>query len=175
MNNEGAVAALDVDEDKLSQLEAEMRRLGIAIVSTHCLDLEQGVSQLPAEGFDRILLDAPCSGLGVMRRHPDIKWHRSEKELAKNNDRQLRLLENLAHAVKPDGFLVYAVCSLEPEENEAVIQEFLKKQSDFGIDNDLGKLPAAIRSGINSVTGFTTLAFIEHMDGFFLARLKRKK
>ncbi|MGD8297698.1 MAG: 16S rRNA (cytosine(967)-C(5))-methyltransferase RsmB, partial [Desulfobacterales bacterium] len=118
MNNEGKLAAVDIDGDKLSQLEAEMRRLGISIVSTHCLDLEQGMSPLPGEGFDRILLDAPCSGLGVMRRNPDIKWHRSEKELVKHNARQLRLLENLATAVRPAGFLVYVVCSPEPEENE---------------------------------------------------------
>jgi 16S rRNA (cytosine967-C5)-methyltransferase len=84
-------------------------------------------------------------------------------------------LTNLAVRVKPDGVLVYAVCSMEPEENEAVIQDFLKNQPDFVIDDDLGKLPSGIRSYINYDTGFTTLAFIEHMDGFFLARLKRKK
>ncbi len=93
----------------------------------------------------------------------------------RRSETQRRILTNLAARVKPNGILVYAVCSMEPEENEAVIQDFLKNQPDFVIDNDLGKLPAAIRSSINSVFGFTTLAFIEHMDGFFLARLKRKK
>ena len=173
MNNEGTVAALDVDGDKLCQLEAEMRRLGISIVSTRCFDLERGVSQLPAKGFDRILLDAPCSGLGVMRRNPDIKWHRSEKELAKNNARQLRLLANLAPAVKPAGFLVYAVCSPEPEENEAVIHQFLKKHSNFGINNHYGQLPNEICKTAITKGFFKTFPCLTQMDGFFSVRLQR--
>ena len=173
MNNEGAVAALDIDGGKLSQLEAEMRRLGILIVSTRCFDLEQGVSQLPAKGFDRILLDAPCSGLGVMRRNPDIKWHRSEKELAKNNARQLRLLENLAPAVKPAGFLVYAVCSPEPEENEVVIHQFLKKHRDFDINDHYGQLPNEICKTAITKGFFKTFPCLTQMDGFFSVRLQR--
>ena len=173
MHNEGAVAALDVDGGKLSQLKAEMRRLSISIVSTRCLDLEQGGAQLPAEGFDRILLDAPCSGLGVMRRKPDIKWHRSEKELAKNNARQLRLLENLAPAVKPGGFLVYAVCSPEPEENEAVIHQFLKKHSNFGIHDHYGQLPNEICKTAITKGFFKTFPCLTQMDGFFSVRLQR--
>jgi 16S rRNA (cytosine967-C5)-methyltransferase len=173
MNNEGAVVALDVDGGKLSQLEAEMQRLGISIVSTRCLDLEQGASQLPAEGFDRILLDAPCSGLGVMRRNPDIKWYRSKQDLARNYARQLRLLENLAHAVKPAGYLVYAVCSPEPEETEAVIHQFLKKHSDFGIHDHCGQLPNEICKAAVIKGFFKTFPYLTQMDGFFSARLQR--
>ena len=126
MKNKGVVVALDINSGKLSQLEVEMQRLGMSIAPTLCLDLEQGSQQLPPDGFDRIMLDAPCSGIGVMRRNPDIKWYRSEKALAKNKTRQVRLLENLAPAVKPGGVLVYAVCSPEPEENEEVIDQFLR-------------------------------------------------
>jgi 16S rRNA (cytosine967-C5)-methyltransferase len=175
MQNQGTITALDKNPEKLRLLNAEMQRLGVAIVKTVSEDLNRYPVESPGERYDRILVDAPCSGLGVMRRNPDIKWNSSAACLERQSTIQKRILTNLATRVKPNGILVYAVCSMEPEENEAVIQEFLKKQSDFGIDNDLGKLPAAIRSGINSVTGFTTLAFIEHMDGFFLARLKRKK
>ena len=173
MKNKGAVVALDIDGGKLSQLEAAMQRLGISIVSTLCLDLERGLPRAPAKGFDRILLDAPCSGLGVMRRNPDIKWHRSEKELMKHKTRQLRLMENLAHAVKPDGFLVYAVCSPEPEENEEVIDQFLKKHADFAIYDDYGR-------GANEINemaiyrGFLkTFPYLTQMDGFFSVRLQR--
>ena len=136
MENKGRIIAVDKDRGKLGMLRSEMMHLGISIVTTRSMDLAQ-----PPEpgkgtpGFDRILLDAPCSGIGVMRRNPDIKWHRSEKELEKNKTRQLRLLENLAHAVKPDGFLVYAVCSAEPEENEEVIHTFLKNHTNFIIDS----------------------------------------
>jgi 16S rRNA (cytosine967-C5)-methyltransferase len=173
MKNKGAVVALDIDGGKLSQLEAEMQRLDISIVSTRCLDLEHGLPQVPPKGFDRILLDAPCSGLGVMRRNPDIKWHRSEKELAKNKARQLRLLENLVHAVKPDGFLVYAVCSPEPEENEEVIDQFLKKHGDFVIHDHYGGLPDEISKRAITNGFFKTFPYLTQMDGFFSVRLQR--
>jgi len=173
MKNKGAVVALDIDKGKLSQLEAEMQRLGISIVSTRCLDLEHGLPQLPVKGFDRILCDAPCSGLGVMRRNPDIKWHRSEKELTKNKTRQLRLLENLAHAVKPDGFLVYAVCSPEPEENEEVIDQFLKRHDEFVIHDHCGGLPDEISKRVITRGFFKTFPYLTQMDGFFSVRLQR--
>jgi 16S rRNA (cytosine967-C5)-methyltransferase len=173
MKNKGAVIALDIDGGKLSRLEAEMQRLGISIVSTLCLDLEHGLPQVPANGFDRILLDAPCSGLGVMRRNPDIKWHRSEKELAKNKTRQLRLLKNLAHAVKPEGFLVYAVCSPEPEENEEVIHQFLKKHGDFVIHDDYGGFTDEFSKMAITKGFFKTFPYLTQMDGFFSVRLQR--
>ena len=173
MNDDGKIVALDIDGSKLSRLEAEMQRLGVSIVSTRCLDLEQGLSQLPAKSFDRILLDAPCTGLGVMRRNPDIKWYRSEKDLTKSNARQLRLLENLAHAVRPCGFLVYAVCSPEPEENEVVIHQFLKKHDNFAIHNQYGRLPDTISKPV-MIGGFLkTYPHLTEMDGFFSVRLQR--
>ena len=175
MQNQGTIRALDQNPEKLRLLNAEMQRLGVSIVKTVSENLDRYPAESPSDRYDRILVDAPCSGLGVMRRNPDIKWKSSAARLLRRSKIQKRILTNLAARVKPNGVLVYAVCSMEPEENEAVIQDFLKNQPDFVIDNDLGKLPAAIRSSINYDTGFTTLAFIEHMDGFFLARLKRKK
>ena len=144
---------------------------------------EQGLSQLPVDGFDRILLDAPCSGLGVMRRNPDIKWHRSEKELVKNKTRQLRLLDNLAHAVKPDGFLVYAVCSPEPEENEEVVDHFLKKHTellvkDVGIEAACELSGKSVRVSTGRGAGGTIFLFLVGgalwlvgMVGIFFGRL----
>ena len=173
MKNKGAVIALDIDGEKLSQLEAAMQRLGVSIVSTLCLDLERGLPQAPAKGYDRILLDAPCSGLGVMRRNPDIKWHRSEKELAKNKTRQLRLMGNLAHAVKEDGFLVYAVCSPEPEENEEVIEQFLKRHPDFVIYDGYGRGANEIDKLVINRGFFKTFPHLTQMDGFFSVRLQR--
>jgi 16S rRNA (cytosine967-C5)-methyltransferase len=175
MQNQGSITALDKNPNKLQLLHAEMQRLGVSIVKTVAEDLERSAVESPSDRYDRILVDAPCSGLGVMRRNPDIKWNASARHLVRQSEIQKRILMNLADRVKPNGILVYAVCSMEPEENETVIRDFLKNHPDFVINNSLGKLPAAIRSRINSVTGFTTLAFIEHMDGFFLTRLKRKK
>ncbi|MBT8331780.1 MAG: RsmB/NOP family class I SAM-dependent RNA methyltransferase, partial [Deltaproteobacteria bacterium] len=175
MNDRGTITALDNNPQKLRQLDNEMQRLGVSIVQPVCRDLQIPGTEKQPTGFDRVLVDAPCSGLGVMRRNPDIKWNSSPERLSRLAGIQKQILNNLATSVKPGGILVYTVCSMEPEESEAVIEDFLKNQSNFVIDNDLGKLSAAIQSSINPVNGFTTLAFSEHMDGFFLARLKRKK
>jgi 16S rRNA (cytosine967-C5)-methyltransferase len=175
MQNQGAITALDNNPEKLQQLGTAMARLGVSIVQTTCSDLLSPLEQNARGVYDRILLDAPCSGLGVMRRNPDIKWNSSAARLERRAEVQKQILPNLAAAVKPGGILVYAVCSMEPEENDAVIEDFLKKQPDFVIDKHWGKLPETIRSGVKRVAGFTTMGFINQMDGFFLARLKRKK
>ena len=175
MRNQGTITALDNNAKKLKQLTDEMQRLGVSMVKAVCHDLQVPLAENQRGNFDRILLDAPCSGLGVMRRNPDIKWNSSAAHLERHANIQKRILENLAARVKPDGILVFAVCSMEPEENEAVVKEFLKKQPDFVIDKHLGKLPETIRSRVKPVARFRTLPFINDMDGFFLARLKRTK
>jgi len=173
MNNQGTVAAMDVSAGKLWRLQAEMQRLGIAIVSTFCHDLEREIPQDRLSGFDRILLDAPCSGLGVMRRNPDIKWRSSKKNLPAFKARQIRLLTNLARLVKPSGILVYAVCSSEPEENEEVINEFLKNHAGFVINEEFGQLPEKLCSMAESRGIFKTYPHLDQMDGFFSIRLQR--
>jgi 16S rRNA (cytosine967-C5)-methyltransferase len=173
MQNKGSVTAMDKDEKKLQQLDSEMQRLNIPIVHTHCHDLNSALDKKKVDVFDRILLDAPCSGLGVLRRNPDIKWNSTEKSLKRHANMQKRFLETLAPMVKSNGVLVYSVCSIEPEENEAVIRAFLKNHPEFGIDKNPGKLPETMLSLIEPTTGFKTLPILNDMDGFFLARLKR--
>ena len=173
MQNKGSVTAIDRDEKKLQQLDSEMQRLNIPIVNTQCHDLDSDLDENRIGVFDRILLDAPCSGLGVLRRNPDIKWNSTEKSLKRHAYIQKRFLETLAPMVKPDGVLVYSVCSMEPEENEAVIHAFLKNQPEFVIDKSQGKIPKTILSLIEPKTGFKTLPILNDLDGFFLARLKR--
>ncbi len=175
MLNRGTICAMDSNAAKLKQLNNEMQRLGIITVTTTCQDLLNPVEPFHHNRYDRVLLDAPCSGLGVVRRNPDIKWHASLARVERQASIQKQILKNMAMLVKPKGILVYAVCSTEFEENEAVIEDFLKNQPDFVIDKRWGALPEDIRPAIKSNTGFTTLAFIEQMDGFYLARLKRKK
>jgi 16S rRNA (cytosine967-C5)-methyltransferase len=175
MQNKGNIAAMDKDEKKLHQLGTEMQRLGISIVDTTCHDLNLLLDTKQQGGFDRILLDAPCSGLGVLRRNPDIKWKSSESDLKRHAGVQKRFLENLAPLVKDNGILVYAVCSIEPEENETVINAFLKKHPEFVIDKSLGKLPETLHSLFEPATGFKTLPLLNHMDGFYFVRLKRIK
>ena len=173
MQNKGSVTAMDKDEKKLQQLDSEMQRLNIPIVHTHCHDLNSALDKKKVDVFDRILLDAPCSGLGVLRRNPDLKWNSTEKSLKRHANIQKRFLETLASMVKPNGVLVYSVCSIEPEENEAVIRAFLKNHPEFVIDKNPGKLPETMLSLIEPTTGFKTLPILNDMDGFFLTRLKR--
>jgi len=111
MNNHGKLIAMDNNANKLDQLQSEMVRLGISMVTPHTYDLNDPAAGKAFEKFDRILLDAPCSGLGVLRRNPDAKWSTSEQDLIHHSKRQARFLDNLAHQVKPLGLLVYCVCS----------------------------------------------------------------
>ena len=173
MNDAGKIVALDVNAKKLQRLEAEMQRLGISIVSSHCYNIEKGISPEQFTGFDRVLLDAPCSGLGVMRRNPDIKWRASKRNLSKYKSRQIRLLGNISHLVKPSGILVYAVCSPEPEENEMVIIEFLKKHPEFAINKGFGQLPDKLCTMADSPGVFKTYPLLNQMDGFFAVRLQK--
>ena len=175
MQNRGNITAMDKDKKKLQQLDEEMQRLGISIVHTTCHDLNFPLDPKQQGYFDRLLLDAPCSGLGVLRRNPDIKWKSSEAGLRRHGGVQKRFLENLAPLVKPNGILVYAVCSIEPEENEVVIATFLKKHPEFVIDKSLGKLTETLHSLVEPESGFKTLPLLNHMDGFYFARLKRIK
>ena len=173
MKNEGSIVALDINAQKLLRLESEMLRMGISIVKTSCRDLENKNLHRQFNPFDRILLDAPCSGLGVMRRNPDIKWRTSKKNPIKFQVRQLGLLSNLSLLVKPSGLLVYAVCSPEPEENEDVVNEFLKKHAKFVIDKQFEGLSNKMRP-IQAANGwFHTFPQFSYMDGFSFVRLKR--
>ena len=173
MKNEGSITAIDIHEEKLLELESEMMRLGVTIVTTSCRNLEKAKINQQLGPFDRILLDAPCSGLGVVRRNPDIKWRAAKKNLAKFKNKQLALLENLSLLVKSSGSLVYAVCSPEPEENENVVNDFLKNHREFVIDKQAEGLPDKIRSMQTANGWFKTFPHFNHMDGFSFVRLKQ--
>lgn len=173
MDNAGKVVALDVNKKKLQRLEVEMQRLGITIVSSHVCNIEKEPTREQFNMFDRVLLDAPCSGLGVMRRNPDIKWRASRRNLSKYKIRQIRMLENTSHLVKPSGILVYAVCSPEPEENEMVVKEFLKMHPEFVINKGFGQLPDKICKIAESPGIFKTYPILNQMDGFFAIGLQK--
>ena len=173
MNNQGSIVALDIDTEKLTQLEAQMARLGVSIVTARRHDLEDAVDTQMGQPFDRILLDAPCTGLGVLRRNPDAKWDRSKKDLERFAQRQIKFLASLTPLLKVSGILVYAVCSIEPEENEAVIDAFLSQCPGFEVDTDPGVLPQNICARSVDEIGLKTHPYFKDMDGFFMVRLKR--
>ena len=173
MNNQGVVIAADLEAHKLESLTSEAQRLGIENIQTRQIDLLK-VTIKDFDGyFDRVLLDAPCTGLGVMRRNPDTKWKRTLKDILRLCAQQKKMLNAAANLVIPGGILVYAVCSCEPEENEQVITAFLEKRKDYSLDTmeDISAFPNASFKTMDHC--FKTYPHALHMDGFFAARLKR--
>ena len=174
MKNRGRIIATDTSSDKLQQLESEMSRLGANIVTSLRHDLIQTPIPDHLDLFDRILLDAPCSGLGVMRRNPDTKWAASKKDLGRFQARQISMLDNLAHRIKQNGRLVYAVCSTEPEENETVVERFLQTNSCFKIDKTPIDPAAAAAALIKPEGWFRSFPHQYDMDGFFAVCFRKK-
>lgn len=172
MKNKGSVTALDIGKNKLDALLLEADRLGINIIDTRMLNLlDASIKDFPTY-FDRVLLDAPCSGLGVLRRNPDTKYKRTQKDVLRLAAQQKKLLNAASNLVRPGGTIVYAVCSCEREENEEVVHSFLKKRTDFSIDKEFS---FDIVTKLMTNDGFfKTYPDINNMDGFFAARLKRK-
>jgi 16S rRNA (cytosine967-C5)-methyltransferase len=173
MNNQGEILAIDHDPAKLTSLANDMTRLGVTLVETRAMDLEKPEHIESLGLFDRILLDAPCSGMGVIRRNPDSKWSLTKKNLNRYKKRQVRLLSTVSDLLKPGGLLVYAVCSTEPEENEAVIDSFLHSHPEIALVTDTEDLPEAVRP-LRTLRGcLMSHPHRHHMDGFFIARLRR--
>jgi 16S rRNA (cytosine967-C5)-methyltransferase len=173
MKNTGKVLALDVSPDKLENIHPEMHRLGISIVETRVHDLSRIPDTHWSEKYDRVLLDAPCSGLGVLRRNPDIKWRASPDRLERCQIRQIGFLNQASRFVKPSGVLVYAVCSMEPEENEAVVTAFLRNHSGFCVEKNPAGLSPQILSLMDPEGYLRTFPHLHAMDGFFAVRFRR--
>jgi 16S rRNA (cytosine967-C5)-methyltransferase len=171
MQNQGRIVATDLYEEKLAKLDREMKRLGISIVRSTPLDLTASDPILQPSAFDRILLDAPCSGLGVLQRNPDGKWRLTPRDIRKNSARQLILLDQAAPFLKTGGILVYAVCSLEPEENEQVVNAFLQKHPEFAIHPGSPAADDRINSLLTPRGFLSTIPHLSQLDGFFAAAL----
>ena len=154
------VLAVDVDEQRLSRVYDNLKRLGLKA------EVKQGDGRTPSqwcgdEQFDRILLDAPCSATGVIRRHPDIKWLRRDRDINELAQLQSEILDAIWPHLKSGGTLVYATCSVLPEENAQQIAAFLKRTPDAALH----------MTGTDDVPGIQNLPGAEEGDGFFYAKL----
>jgi len=173
MDNKGLVIAADLDPAKLETLQMDANRLGLHNIQTKPMDLLKASIKDFDGYFDRVLIDAPCTGLGVLQRNPDTKWKRTPKDIERLAAKQKKMINSAANLVKTGGILVYAVCSCEKEENEDVIHSFLKKRKDFSIDKDFYSDKYAV---FITHEGFLkTYPDTKNMDGFFAARLIRKE
>lgn len=166
------VHAVDPEPFRLQKLNENMERLftspPLTIHQVSLLDVTTTTVPL----FDGILIDAPCSGTGVIGRHPDIRWNRTVDDLKHYHNEQLALLSHAATLVKTGGILVYATCSLEPEENTEVIELFLQNQPQFELTDCSPFLPEAARDLVKE--GFFHPLPSPSIDGFFAARLRKK-
>ncbi|MGD0252444.1 MAG: 16S rRNA (cytosine(967)-C(5))-methyltransferase RsmB [Verrucomicrobiota bacterium] len=154
MNNQGRIVAMDNSRERLKLLEENCLRLGVTcvepVLTSHLT--------LRTSHFDRILVDAPCSNTGVMRRRLDLRWRIQPKEIQRLRDLQLDLLKQAAPRVKSGGVLVYSTCSLEPEENAEVVKQFLSEHVEFRLEYERELLP-----------------FVDNVDGAYVAALVKAR
>lgn len=131
MENQGTLVASDSSVPRLARLRENLQRLGITQAETLLQDWSRGSGCMEKESFDRILIDAPCSNTGVIRRRVDVRWRLSPEDFSKMPQRQFEILKNLAPLLRPGGSLVYSTCSLEQEENQAVVQRVQREIPDL--------------------------------------------
>ncbi len=172
MQNRGSVTARDIHEHKLKLIDEAAIRLGTSIIASELHDAAE--PDVKNDGrFDRVLLDAPCSGLGIVRRKPDIKWARENSDIGSITALQEKLIQNVSKAVKPGGVLVYSTCTILPEENEYIVQKFIKNNTDFYEDDISPYLSPALALYARGCM-LQLYPNRDGIDGFFIARLKRK-
>jgi len=158
MENKGQIIALDIFQNKLEELKRRARRNGAHNIETRLIDSRKTIKKLQSSA-DLVLIDAPCTGTGVLKRNPDAKWKLSQEFLEEVTKTQQNILFDYSAMVKPKGTLIYATCSILPQENQEQVKQFLS--SDRGQEFTL----ISQKTLLPSVTGF---------DGFFMARLEKK-
>jgi 16S rRNA (cytosine967-C5)-methyltransferase len=163
MNNQGWISARDVSDKKLEKIKQNAKRLGLEIIHPQAAD---GLIFDPeaSKAYDRVLLDAPCSGLGIIRRKPEIRYKRTMEDVLALTAIQTQLLENASHYVRPGGILVYSTCSVEKDENECRVNAFLETHPEF----QLVQTPWSDEDGY-----IRRYPHMHQTDGFFIAKMTR--
>jgi len=174
MENRGMILGVDIHPHKLALIQENCRRLGIEIVEGR----EGDARALPEElaGLaDFVLVDAPCSGLGVLRRRPDSRWRKNPEELPAIVKLQAEILKGASRCVKDGGVLVYSTCTLLREENAGQVENFLANHPEFALEDLRGFLPGALDPEGTLIKGYLQVyPHLHGMDGFFMARLRKK-
>jgi 16S rRNA (cytosine967-C5)-methyltransferase len=169
----GSVLALDRHERRLDLARRAARRLSLERLACRVADLTRPLRDvLPGDLFDRVLVDAPCTGLGTLRRNPDARWRLRAGDPARLAETQRAILHHAAAALRSGGVLVYSTCTLTRQENEAVIEEFLSQQRDFAVEPAEAS-PEEVRSLMDRGAIMRTLPHQHDMDGFTAVRMRR--
>lgn len=173
MDNKGRIIARDIYQHKLDLIQQSCKRLGISIVETEIFDAKELDRKLIGK-VDKVLLDAPCSGLGALRRKPDMKLKKTSDNFEELTKLQQQILSKAAEYVKPQGVLVYSTCTINKSENLKIVEAFLKSREDFYLDDISKLLPENLASDTKTKGYVEIFPNIHGIDGFFIARLRRK-
>ena len=174
MRNTGRLYAFDVSEKRLHNLSARLKRSGLSNLHSQLISGENDSKLKRLNGkFDRVLVDAPCSGLGTLRRNPDLKWRQTPEDLNELTAKQTRIVAAAATLLKPGGRLVYATCSVLPEENDAIVDAFLAAHAGF-TERSVASLLADAHILLDTGTRLRLRPDVHGCDGFFAAVLERK-
>ncbi|HEY1328671.1 MAG TPA: RsmB/NOP family class I SAM-dependent RNA methyltransferase [Casimicrobiaceae bacterium] len=174
MRSQGRLYAFDVVERRLARLAPRLARSGLSNVHPQRLASERDPKVRRLRGkIDRVLVDAPCTGFGTLRRNPDLKWRQAPQDVAELAQKQARILEAAATLVKPGGRLVYATCSVLPEENDAIVDAFLASHGDFA-EADTARELAHLGIPLDTGARLRLLPDAHGCDGFFAAMLERQ-
>ena len=162
MQNIGKIEAWDLHKHRINLINESSKRLGISIIDTKVKDAS--IFDLNyVEKFDKILLDVPCLGIGVIKRKPDIKWQKQEKDIEEITKIQRRILDTCSKYLKKQGIIIYSTCSIFKEENDKIIMEFLDQNKNFEIEK------------INEKNSFLNIYPNNIQDGFFIAKITKKR
>jgi 16S rRNA (cytosine967-C5)-methyltransferase len=171
MRGEGTIHAVDVSTSRMGLvMDAAAAHGTESMIQPHAVDLREWAISSGVPPADRVLLDAPCSGLGVLAKRADLRWQRSPDDLDELTTLQDELLDAAAQCVRPGGLLVYSTCTIEPEENQQRVMAFLDRHADFTLESVCDAVPEEMRTD----DGFlVTLPHRHRIDGAFAARLRR--
>lgn len=172
MDNKGEVIAFDIHEHKLKLIEESSKRLGIEIIKPILKDSTVLLDEY-IKYADKVLVDAPCSGLGIIRKKPEIRWNIKEEDICSLTKIQKEVLNNASKYLKVDGELIYSTCTITKEENEDIIEDFLKENTNFELMNIENYIPFNIDTAKKGY--IKLLPGVYDTDGFFIAKLIRKR
>jgi 16S rRNA (cytosine967-C5)-methyltransferase len=169
MNNRGLIVARDIHEHKLKLIHENANRLGINIIKTQKWDATK-LDESQVNKYDKVLVDAPCSGFGIIRRKPELKYNKTSEDIENICELQLEILNIASKYVKAGGTLVYSTCTIEKMENDLVVEEFLGSNKNFIVE----KIKDEMILELVGKKGFINLyPNMGKTDGFFIAKLKK--
>lgn len=174
MSNTGKIAALDVESKKLKELNRRAKNAGFSNIHS---DIAEHFLKTQIDKFDKVLIDAPCSGLGTVRRNPMLKWTLTPDLLVKYSNKQKKILADYSHYVRSGGILIYSTCSFMPEENHQIVESFLANNPDFEpvpLKESFDRYDINLPDLSGSESNIQLLPSIHNTDGFYIAKLRKK-